>query len=187
MVTLTPLVVQIFIQVRVVRGDRGVKRFLAVLVLAGDLSAVYGHFADFALVGFILQICEADGGIVRAAGGAGDDLPERNEAADHEHPDQNRFYCAVQRCYPFFPESLGCDSTLDAEHLRLGAHIFRRGEFDSVARVLPVVSRLPSILLRLSATRREANRNKITRLTQIGRSASWRAVRGRSPRPQRWA
>jgi hypothetical protein len=97
------VVAERLVHVRVVARDDGFEDILRVVaVLACHLGAVDGDFRDLALICVIEELGEADALLLIAAGCFDDDLPQEDEAGDHEDPDQNLFDGRVQANFLIF-------------------------------------------------------------------------------------
>ena len=92
---------QRLVQVRVVGGDGGVEGLLGVLKVAGHVGAVHRYVRDLALVGEVLHLRQADRRIVTARSRATDELPDGDQASQHQYPDQDGLHSRIQRCYLF--------------------------------------------------------------------------------------
>ena len=90
------------VHVGVVARDGGVEEIFVVAIVAGDLSAVDDDVLDLALVSIVEQLCEADVLFLTTASCFDDDLPEEEQAGDHEDPDQNLFDGRVQANFLIF-------------------------------------------------------------------------------------
>jgi len=88
--------------VRVVGRNDGVEEIFVVAIVPGYLGAVDHDVLDLTLVSIVEQLCEVDVLFLTTASCFDDDLPEEEQAGDHEDPDQNLFDGRVQSEFPHF-------------------------------------------------------------------------------------